>query len=501
MTLAPGVVVGGDFRVDARLGEGGMGEVWSAEQLSVGRRRAVKVMRRELADDAGLRERFIREARIGATIESDHVVEVVAAGVDADLRVPWIAMELLEGESLEATIARRGPLPWAEVAIVADHLGHALRAAHAAGVIHRDLKPENVFLARPRRSGAGVFEVKVLDFGIAKLIEGAEAASGQSLVVGTPLYMAPEQTDTSGVSSPATDVWALGLIFYRALTGSRYWRAGRDGEMTITSVLRQVLVDPLPPASQRAAEDGVTALLPPGFDEWFLHCVARAPEARFPDAGGACSVLVALLASEAPSRPAGVSVRAPSLSELAETHPNVPSERAPPREPPAVEVTRLHDSADFSEGRVGSVLVVRWWRPLTPEAMEAMGRVTGRALASEPGHVFVLPIVDSSAKRPAPGVTEAFDRVMQSHEERVDGVAIVVLGTGFQSALIRSLLTGVTFARRPRHPVKVCGSIADAIASFGEVPRASEVAAAIERFAEAVPESAGASGPRYSGPP
>ncbi len=482
MTLEPGVVVGGDFRVEARLGEGGMGEVWIAEQISVGRKRALKVMRRELVGDAKLRERFALEARIGATIASDHVVEVVGAGVDEALRVPWIAMELLEGESLESAIAKQGGLARADVAAMLDQLGHALAAAHAAGVVHRDLKPENVFLARPRRSGAGPFVVKVLDFGIAKLVEGAQAAtSGQSLLVGTPLFMAPEQTEPRVPCMPATDVWALGLIAYRALTGRFFWRATGETGMTITSVLRQVLVDPIPPASTRAAEDGDASALPPGFDEWFVRCVARAPEARYAEAGVACEALSRMLVGAGPSQPPATTARADL--ELAETTVSVrhPIDRA--RAPGALAVELLHTSDHFSYGRLDPFLVVRWWRPITVASLEEMGRVTGRALATGPGQFFVIPVVDKSLKRPEDGAADALDFVMKTYEHRIDGVANVVLGTGFHSAMVRALITGMTLARRPRHPVKIVATIAAAVDTFGTVPKRDAIVEAIERFA------------------
>ena len=219
-------------------------------------------------------------------------------------------MELLEGSNLEAAIAARGGLPPLEVAELASQLGHALAAAHAVGVVHRDLKPENVFLARSRRSGDALFDVKVLDFGLAKLVEGALATSGQSALIGTPLFMAPEQTEISRAATSAIDVWALGLIFYRALTGRYFWRSAREGAPTITSVMREVLFDPIPPASMRADEDGVPTL-PAGFDAWFARCLSREPGLRFADGGEACAALVAVLRDGSDAANAPVPVRAP----------------------------------------------------------------------------------------------------------------------------------------------------------------------------------------------
>jgi len=404
MTLEAGMVVGGDFRVDSRLREGGMGQVWVAEQLSIGRKRALKVMRRELVSDAKLRERFVLEARVGATIESDHVVEVVAAGIDDKLGVPWLAMELLEGSDLEAAIAERG-LPWEDVAEIADQLGHALAAAHAVGVVHRDLKPENIFLARSRRSGGAPFDVKVLDFGLAKLVEGALATSGQSALIGTPLYMAPEQTEVSRPATSAIDVWALGLIVYRALTGRYFWRSAREGAQTITSVMREVLFDPIPPASVRAGEDGRALMLPPGFDEWFARCLAREPQARFAHGGEACRALSTALDAE---RGSGAPPRAP-VPEPAQTMPrsSVPEAFEATIVLPSPVVDVLHEGPDFSFGRIADIFVVRWWLTPTVESAAEMDAVMTRAVRDAVGPVVVMPVMDTALKSPAADARDA----------------------------------------------------------------------------------------------
>src|SRR5688572_16681098 len=137
LDLRPGAVFAGDFRVIRPLSEGGMGSVYVVEQLSTGAQRALKLMRRELVADASLRERFLQEARVGSRIASDHVVQVIAAGVDPSSNVPWLVMELLQGEEVADRVKRAGPLSRAEVAEVAKQLGHALAAAHAVGVVHR----------------------------------------------------------------------------------------------------------------------------------------------------------------------------------------------------------------------------------------------------------------------------------------------------------------------------------------------------------------------------
>jgi serine/threonine protein kinase len=306
-----GQIVGGDFRILAPLGQGGMGAVFVAEQTSTGRRRAIKIMRAELLSDPRWSERFAQEARIGASIDSAHVVEVVGAGIDDALGVPWIAMELLEGRDLAAIVAERGALPLGDVRELLDQLCHAVGAAHRAGVVHRDLKPENVFVAKARRTRSP-FELKVLDFGIAKMVAEARVTAATTAALGTPLWMAPEQAEPKRGVTPATDVWAIALIAFRALTGRFFWREANDAAASITTLMKEVLLDAIPPASVRAHELGVAAFLPPGFDAWCTACLTREPSARFADATAAWAALSPILGS--PSD--GPSVLASTLAAI-----------------------------------------------------------------------------------------------------------------------------------------------------------------------------------------
>jgi serine/threonine protein kinase len=298
-------IFAGDYRVVAPLAAGGMGAVYQVEQLSTGKQRALKLMRPQLALDEKMRQRFLREARVGARIESEHVVEVIGAGVDGASGIPWLAMELLNGETLGDRLVKHGPMSFRETAQVISELCHAVGAAHAAGIVHRDLKPENLFLAVPRREGAP-FVLKVLDFGIAKLV--AEAEARETGAVGTPLWMAPEQAQTGSDVSPASDVWAIGLIAFWLLTGDVYWNSARDEDATPLKILWEVVNGPLEPASRRAAQWGAAGWLPEGFDGWFAKCVVRAPSERFADARAARAAFESLRAA-APSssfRPSSV---------------------------------------------------------------------------------------------------------------------------------------------------------------------------------------------------
>ena len=297
VSLPTNTIFARDYRILQPLNEGGMGAVYVVEQLSTGSQRALKLMHPEFVSDARSRQRFEQEARVGARIESEHVVQVLAAGVDEPTGFPYIVMELLKGEDLAAALRRRGALAAAEVSHIFAQLCHALAAAHAAGVVHRDLKPENIFLAASHREGSS-FVVKVLDFGIAKVF--ADVKSSSTAAIGTPLWMAPEQTTPNAHIGPQTDVWALGLIAFRMLTGCLYWISGNAEGANTASLMREILFEPVVPASERARQLGVPHLLPPGFDAWFARSVSREVPPRFANAAELRAALAPMLAGFVP---------------------------------------------------------------------------------------------------------------------------------------------------------------------------------------------------------
>jgi len=163
-------------------------------------------------------------------------------------------------------------------------LCHALEAAHRQGIVHRDVKPENIFLAEAKRHG-GTFAVKLLDFGIAKVV--ADARTRATEAMGTPFWMAPEQTEHGSTITPRTDVWPLGLLAFWMLTGRSFWRAANAEDPSAITALREIAFEPIPSPEARAAELGVPGVLPQGFTPWFERCVTRETAARFADAGEA----------------------------------------------------------------------------------------------------------------------------------------------------------------------------------------------------------------------
>jgi tRNA A-37 threonylcarbamoyl transferase component Bud32 len=279
--LAPGTIVGEAYEIVRLLGSGGMGEVYVAVQLATGRERALKLMHARLVDDDKLRERFVQEARLASRIASAHCVEVIGAGVEADSGTPWLAMELLHGHDLGSAVRSEGALSQRRVLELLEQICHAVGEAHRAGIVHRDLKPENIFVAEARAAGQAT-TVKVLDFGIAKLVEDTDTLG--TAAIGSPAWMAPEQAEAGEQITPGADVWALGLLVFWMLTGSSYWKAAGHEKVSMHAFLKEVLFEPLPRASERAADLGCADRLPAGFDAWFERCVHREARARFTDA-------------------------------------------------------------------------------------------------------------------------------------------------------------------------------------------------------------------------
>ncbi len=289
--LVEGAVFCGDFRIVRVIARGGMGTVYEAVQLSTGRRRALKVLHRRFAPDDPSSQRFLEEARVKSRVDSEHMVDVVVAGVDHASNALWIAMELLEGETLADRLLELpsgSTLPTEAVWRVLGQLCRGLARAHQQGVVHRDLKPANVFLAR---GANGPETVKLLDFGIAHIM-GSEG--GDSLALGTPLWMAPEQV-TRGEITPATDVWAVGLIAFRLFTGRIYWLDSLAGEQTLQGLLDEITTEPLVSATARAEAHGSTRDLPVGFDAWFARCVARDPASRYRSAREMAAALAEIM--------------------------------------------------------------------------------------------------------------------------------------------------------------------------------------------------------------
>jgi serine/threonine protein kinase len=262
-----GKVIGDRYLLRERLGQGGSGTIYLAEHITVKRKIAVKVLHHELSQDDLAVERFRREATTVAEIDNEHIVEVLDFGRTDDGRL-FLAMELLEGETLGAALRRERQLPVDKVLDVLVQVGEALMEAHAMGYVHRDLRPANIFLAR-RRGREGF--VKILDFGLAKLVEreGEAATTTLGMTFGDPCYMSPEQARGDPFDRRA-DIYALGCMAYEMLTG----RPPFVGKK-VFEVLTQHLESPVAPPSRLRPD------VPLWLDALILRALSKRADERF----------------------------------------------------------------------------------------------------------------------------------------------------------------------------------------------------------------------------
>lgn len=275
-----GLILGGRFRLVERLGGGSMGSVWRTDDLQLKAPAAVKLISESIGTSKDAESRFRREAQAAAAIRSQYVVGILGYGVEGS--IPFIAMELLDGESLEERLKRLGRLTPTETVQILSHVCQALARTHEAGIVHRDLKPANIFLVR---EGSEVI-AKLIDFGIAKRVAEFGESSGQQsqegVVLGTPYYMSPEQAAGERVDH-RSDIWSLGVIAFECLIGRRPFEAP-----TWAGLVQALCVDPLPIPSH-------LGVVPARFDAWFARAVARATAKRFDSASDAANELRAIL--------------------------------------------------------------------------------------------------------------------------------------------------------------------------------------------------------------
>src|SRR4051794_41037793 len=271
-----GQVLVGKYRVVREIGRGGMAAVYESEQLSLGKKVAVKVLAAELSASTIVIERFFREAKAAASVKSPYIVDVYDSGRLDDGR-PYIAMEMLEGESLYDRMARVRIIDIDTTVRVIVHTAKGLMKAHSAGIVHRDLKPENIFLTRSEDGDL----CKILDFGLAKFYapvnpeeKAAKRHTREGAVFGTPAYMSPEQVKGQGNVDHRADLWALGCMAYECLIGRPIWNMDQGVAMTFASIA----TGPIPVPSAARAD------LPPTLDAWFKKCLERDPAKRYQSA-------------------------------------------------------------------------------------------------------------------------------------------------------------------------------------------------------------------------
>ncbi|MFC5925540.1 serine/threonine-protein kinase [Micromonospora vulcania] len=319
--LSPGVQLGNRYRLDERIASGGMGDVWRGTDQVLGRTVAVKSLLPALLDDPDFGERFRGEARTMATINHPGVVDVYDFGNDQ--QIAFLVMEYVEGDALSSTLSRVGRLTPARTMALVAQAADALHAAHEKGIVHRDVKPGNL-LVRPNGT------LVLTDFGIARSdLVGSLTAAGS--VLGTASYISPEQA-TGGVATPASDVYALGVVAYQCLAGRRPF----EGDNPLDIAMRHVRETPRPLPSD----------IPPQVRALVERALAKDPAARWPSAAALAGVarqLKAALSQQAraggghpgPISAAPASPAAPGRAQVPQAQQLRPP-AAPPR-PPAVQ--------------------------------------------------------------------------------------------------------------------------------------------------------------------
>ncbi len=324
-----GEVLEGKYRLDRVVATGGMGVVVAAMHLNLDQRVAIKFVSPQLAGDDGVVRRFLQEARAAARLRSEHVVRVF----DVDTLssgTPYIVMEFLEGEDLSAMLARRGWLPPSEAVDCVLQACEAIAEAHLLGIVHRDLKPGNLFHCA--RADQLPF-VKVLDFGVSKLLPGARvawrerASTGPHVVMGTPVYASPEQLCSSSRVDVRADIWALGVILYELIAGRPPFRGD-----TFLELRAKVAKGSIQPLHELRPE------VPPELGAVVARCLAKEPQNRY----ATVAEFAEALAGHAP-RSASLSVKRVEnilRTQLDATLPSATGSRAVPRVPPSVASTK-----------------------------------------------------------------------------------------------------------------------------------------------------------------
>jgi len=303
----------GSYRLIDRLGAGGMGEVWRAEDTRLLREVAIKILSERIANDPEWKARFLREARTIAQMNHPNIATIYS--IEQEAEKLFIVMELVEGESL-ATVLARGPLQPKEAVAIIKQVAEALAEAHEKGVVHRDVKPDNIIV--------GKRSVKVLDFGIAKQVVStgeAPTLTQAGLIVGTPFYMSPEQALGRPVDT-RSDLFSLGVVLYEAVTGKRPF----EGE-SVTETMMNIIMQEPPDLG------AVTPSAPASLVEVVNRALQKKPERRFGSAGEMVDALsqvdFARPTAKAPPKPARVD--APTVAMPSAPQPEqapIPGQRA-----------------------------------------------------------------------------------------------------------------------------------------------------------------------------
>jgi tRNA A-37 threonylcarbamoyl transferase component Bud32 len=385
-----GATLADRYEIVRRIGEGGMGAVYEARHSIIGKRVAIKVLLEKFLENEELIARLLQEARLASSIGHQNIVDVTDFGTTRDGRA-FVVMEFLEGEALSQLILRDAPLPVERSLGIVKQVASALGAAHAKGIVHRDVKPENVYLVRRGEQDY----VKVVDFGVSKAVRSREEAGSEwqrltrtGAVLGTPLFMSPEQAAGSEDIDERADVWATALILYECLTGELPFRGSnylgvvaqiQNREVQPPSALRPELG--IPPAVDRVLMRGlekdrarryqqmaqferdIDRLLAgdvdAGLGEGALAVDAGRPRRRWPVHLGLAAIFAAGIGTAVLLARTGQQVEKPALAVPRSVTPPAPAPRAAPPSPPLPAVEPVVAPAVERPRRHGRGHVVR----------------------------------------------------------------------------------------------------------------------------------------------
>jgi len=333
-------LIAGKYRIEGEIGHGAMGVVLAATHVDLDQRVAIKLLHAHAADDPESLARFLQEARAAAKIHSEHVARVIDVGTLENGR-SYIVMEHLEGCDLAEVLATDSPLPVPVAVSYALEVCEGLAAAHAAGVIHRDLKPANIFLAHQADLS---FTLKVLDFGVSKILRGSDAPplephaavthTGQ--IFGSPAYMSPEQLRSAGRVDARADIWALGVVLYQMLAGELPFGKGSMADL-MAAIVRD------PPAPLRLSRPEV----PEALENAVLRCLAKSPEDRY---RSVADLALALL----PFGPEGAATRVERIGRMLEPQSRRRAERRPTPLTPSFQARALEPASSAPTGTLSS---------------------------------------------------------------------------------------------------------------------------------------------------
>jgi hypothetical protein len=396
-----GLIIADRYRLGRKLGAGGVGEVYLAEHLRIGRPCALKLLKADLRKEPEAVGRFVREATNASRINHPHVCQIYDFG-EAEGGLVYLTMEYVRGEPLSQLLIRDGPLDARRVAVIIKQVASGLDAAHALGIVHRDLKPENVIL-RASTADDGLDDVKIVDFGLAKVFgDRAQQVTDTGCFVGTPHYMAPEQLVPATVDWRC-DVYALGLLAFVLLTG----RLPVDGESAL-EVMRLRLSEP--PLSLATVVPNVR--WPVELEEVFAHVLARKPGDRYQSAGAFAGDLDTVIAAWTTPPVVHSTV---SAVDLPTTKPRAPRPRRAPRwrvSPTLVRRVALGAAVVGMGGALG-LLAARLVSsgdqvtvaPAAPTMTAAAGTIAQQPTIQQPVTEPAAPRVTPSAKRERASVT------------------------------------------------------------------------------------------------